>query len=135
MSAEPRPEDFTVTVRDENLPRSEIVEVLLKLSSKKLTARDLIAERVQAECDDVDGSWVSYLVQPNADETKLNGEIRQSARNVDSTAPIADALSAFEANVFILLVDDDQIEELTQEITMTPSTVVTFLKLTPLVGG
>lgn len=135
MSAEPRPEDFTVTVRDENLPRSEIVEVLLKLSSQKLTAGELIAERVRAECDDVAGKWKSCLIELSPDEVKLNSEVKARAPYFEPQNRVTDALAAFNANAFVLLVDDEQIETLEQEITMTPTSVVTFLKLTPLVGG
>ncbi|CAN0585552.1 unnamed protein product, partial [Ectocarpus sp. 12 AP-2014] len=117
------------------LPRSEIVEVLLKLSSQKLTAGELIAERVRAECDDVAGKWKSCLIELSPDEVKLNSEVKARAPYFEPQNRVTDALAAFNANAFVLLVDDEQIETLEQEITMTPTSVVTFLKLTPLVGG
>jgi hypothetical protein len=45
------------------------------------------------------------------------------------------ALEAFEGNRFLLLVNDCQAESLDDEIVIEPGTCVSFLKLTPLVGG
>ena len=58
MTVQPDAREFSVKIRDENFPRTEIVEVLLQLSSHRLTARALISERVRAECDQrlLDGS-------------------------------------------------------------------------------
>ena len=139
MSVQPRQDAFSVKVQDENLPRTEVVEILLKLSSAQLTARDLISERVLAECDrllvDSKGALAPFLIKPTEDEIALNGV--RSVRNnpMDPENRVKTALEAFETNGFILLVDDIQIESLDQEIKMTPTSVVTFLKLTPLVGG
>ena len=137
MSAHPDHDAFNVTIRDENLPRTEIVEILLKLSSHRLRARDLIAERVRAECDqrliDTMGRAANRLVQPSTKEQALNGS--GAARLIDPEKQVDLALSAFENNGFILLVDDRQVETLDEEIEFQDASVVTFLKLTPLVGG
>ncbi len=136
MSLHVSPEQFTVKIRDESVPRSEVVEALLALSSAKLTARDLIAERVRMEIDrrllTQDGRIAPALIAPTEKETLLN---RMTLKVVNIEAKIEVALRAFEANGFILLVDDKQIESLDTQIELTPETVVTFLKLTPLVGG
>lgn len=137
MSVQPRAEEFNVTVRDENLPRTEVVELLLKLSSHRMTARDLIAERVRAECDDrlfdKMGRMAARLVMPGPKEQALNGPAVARASNPD--AQVERALSAFAANGFILLVDDRQVETLDEDVDLRENSVVTFLKLTPLVGG
>ena len=137
MSLRPDPQEFSVTIRDENLPRTEVVELLLTLSSQKLTARDLIAERVRAECDqrlfDRMGRLASRLINPGEKEQALNGE--KMPRLSDPDRQVALALSAFESNGFVLLVDDRQVEGLDEDIVIREDSVVTFLKLTPLVGG
>jgi len=136
MSLHVSPEQFTVKIRDESVPRSEVVEALLALSSAKLTARDLIEERVRMEVDrrllTRDGRISPALIAPTEKETLLN-QVTRKVVNVE--AKIDFALKAFEANGFILLVDDSQIESLDTQIELTPKTIVTFLKLTPLVGG
>ncbi len=136
MTIQPDAKEFSVKVRDESIPRSEIVEVLLKLTSHRLTARDLISERVRAECDQqlIDRSGrLARLIQPGAKEEALNSAA--SAEKVDPVREIGRALSAFESNGFVLLVDDRQVEALDDEVVIKDESVVTFLKLTPLVGG
>jgi hypothetical protein len=44
-------------------------------------------------------------------------------------------LGAFAGNQIIVLVDDHQVESLDEEIVVRPDTRVSFLRLTPLVGG
>ena len=137
MSIQPDPQEFSVTIRDENLPRTEVVEVLLKLTNSRLTVRDLISERVRAECDkrlfDRAGQLAKRLVQPGPKEQEINGE--RVAQLDDPERQIALALAAFENNGFVLLLDDRQAESLDEEIEIGDASVVTFLKLTPLVGG
>jgi hypothetical protein len=54
---------------------------------------------------------------------------------LDWEQQLARALTAFENNGFLILVGEEQLTELEDEITITPETTVTFLKLVPLVGG
>ncbi|WP_371225380.1 hypothetical protein [Roseovarius sp. 2305UL8-3] len=137
MSVIPQPDEFVVTVKDESVPRSEVIELLLKLNSRNLTAKDLISERVRAECDDrlLDraGKQAPRLITPNEKEQMLNSPAAKHA--IDPEKFVTQALAAFEANGFILLVDDRQVEGLEEEVEIREETIVTFLKLTPLVGG
>ncbi len=136
MSLHATPDQFTVKIRDESVPRSDVVEALLILSNARLTARDLIAERVRTEVDrrltDQNGRATSALITPSKAETEVNGV---KDKTIDADAQVHVALQAFDYNGFVLLVDDVQVETLDTQIEMTPETVVTFLKLTPLVGG
>ena len=133
----PAPEP-QVVIRDQGLQNRQVAELLLRLSSYKLTARDLIAERVRAECDrrlvDREGRFSTPLVQPTAEEAALNGEMPRAAK-VNPERQVSRALEGFERNAFILLLDDRQVENLDDQVQLGPKTVVTFLRLTPLVGG
>ena len=128
-----------VKIRDESLPRSEAIDMLLALSSPRLTARDFISERVRAECDrrlfDGEGHPALPLVRPSEKELRLNGVRETTGIAIDPERQVATAIEAFEANAFVLLVDDRQVEELDDLVDIGPDTVVTFLWLTPLVGG
>lgn len=136
MSFQPTAEEFTITLRDESVPRAQVVDLLLKINARRLTARDLIIERVRAECDNrlfsASGTRAP-LVEPNTEEVKLNGP--RLFKKDDEESQINRALSGFEGNAFILLLDDRQVETLDEQVELTPETVVTFLRLTPLVGG
>jgi len=45
------------------------------------------------------------------------------------------AIKSFEANGFFLLVDGKQVESLEEELELTSTSKVQFIKLVPLVGG
>ncbi len=144
MRPETETRPINVTFRDESIPRSEVIESILQIRSMQLTARDLIAERVRAECDkrpvtDV-GPHAPQRIERSAKEKALNGKVKPhvliSANSDDfQLQQIEIALTAFERNGLILLVDGTQIEDLDAVVQLNSSTVVTFLKLTPLVGG
>jgi hypothetical protein len=75
------------------------------------------------------------LVQPTDSERTLNGYRLKQPRAINATAQLAKAIAAFQGNQIIMLVDDRQVESLDEEITLRPNTRVSFLRLTPLVGG
>ena len=54
---------------------------------------------------------------------------------VDEEKQIYVALEAFQKNGFFILIDDEQVETLEQKVLVNESTAVSFIKLTPLVGG
>ncbi|MCU7806994.1 MAG: hypothetical protein KZQ73_03870 [Candidatus Thiodiazotropha sp. (ex Semelilucina semeliformis)] len=45
------------------------------------------------------------------------------------------AIRAFESNGFFVLLDDKQLEDLNEPLTLTEHSKVSFIKLVPLVGG
>ena len=117
-----------VCARIESIPRSEPIESRLALTRPMVSARELITEYVAAN----ESTAALLLVQPTSKESILNTVPKgQSPKEKDAHR----ALAAFANNRFILLVDDRQVEGLDDEITLTDSSVVTFLRLTPLVGG
>jgi len=133
-----------VVIRDETVPRSDVIEALFPVSAIKLTARELITERVLIECEkrlfDDKGRVAPLLIERAEKEKTLNGPIKHHVHLPSSDDElqeqlIAIALHAFETNGFILLVNDVQIENLDDEIEIEDKTVITFLKLTPLAGG
>ena len=144
MSIQKKSTDFHVTVRNETVPRTDVIDALLRISALRLTARELISERVLIECDtrltDEGGRVAPLLIERSEKEKSLNGPIKHHVQIASGSdefreQQVAIALRAFETNGFILLVDDRQIEGLDDEIEFSDTTTVTFLKLTPLVGG
>jgi hypothetical protein len=75
------------------------------------------------------------LIQPKDTQRTLNGYKFHKPRLVDADTQYEKAIEAFKGNGFIVLVDDHQLQNLDDEITLHPETPVTFLKLIPLVGG
>jgi hypothetical protein len=105
--------------------------------SADTTLREIIRVRVQLEVDRFnhsDSTVFRGLIQPEETERILNGA-RPSHRFVDWEKQYANAITAFQANGFLVLVDDRQVTELDDTVHLEPQTKVTFLKLVPLIGG
>lgn len=114
------------------------VSVELRLASERVTVRELIERRVRAEVDRHNAAPSPYfngLVQPTEAERELNGYRLREARRIDADEQVRLATQSFERQGFLLLVDDDQVDDLADEVVLTPDSVVRFVKLVPLVGG
>jgi hypothetical protein len=128
-----------VTICDATTSGETVGTFTLRLASERVSARELIRRRVLHEVEEYNRAQPGYfrgLVQPTDAERVLNGyRLREAAKSIDGEAQCAKALEAFEANGFVMLVDDRQVEELDEELVLRPESEVRFLKLVPLVGG
>lgn len=121
-------------------PRGEVLhEVRLTLVRERVTAREIITQRVRQEVEAFNAQSAAQifrgLVQPTDTEAELNGYRLRTRRPLDAEAQCTEALRAFGANGFFMLANGRQIEALDEEIVVTPETKVAFVKLVPLVGG
>lgn len=136
-----------LTVRDETATGSITNELTLDVLSETITVRELIRSRVYQEVDDHNRRLreageartpFSGLVTPTGAERALNGA-RVGAgpvlREIDWRKQYETACDAFERNGFFILIDDRQAEALDERITLRADARVSFVKLTPLVGG
>jgi hypothetical protein len=128
----------TLNIRDETLGADSMHAWALEVTTERLTVRELIRSRVYQEVQDYNvrqGQVFRGLVQPEEAEKTLNGWKLKKPRLLDWKKQFERAIEAFEANQVLILVNDRQAESLEEEIVITPDTTVTFLRLTPLVGG
>jgi hypothetical protein len=128
----------TLTIRDETLSGEPIHEWELEVGAEKITVRELIRSRVYQEVQDYNikqGQVYHGLVQPDDAEKTLNGWKLKKPRMLDWKRQFERALEGFENNRILILVNDRQAESLDEEFTIETGTNVTFLRLTPLVGG
>jgi hypothetical protein len=127
----------TILVRDES-PGGTLREFALEILTERLSVRELIRSRVYQEVDDYNRRprpLFQGLVQPTETELALNQPDGQGRPALDWKPQFARALKAFDARQILILVDDRQVESLDEEIVVQPGTVVTFLRMTLLVGG
>lgn len=128
-------------VYDQRLGAARELSHRLELPSERITARELIRRRVEAElpgpnaAEDKAGQW---LVRPGATERTLNGERgaygpRLHVTDVD--ACVAEAFRAFERNGFFMIFDGRQVADLDEVLTVEKDSALTFIRLVPLVGG
>jgi hypothetical protein len=128
----------TLTIHDESATGETLLELTLEVSGERITVRDLIRQRVWHEVEEYNRrkpDTFRGLVQPTDSERTLNGYRLKQPRAIDATTQLAKALDAFQGNRIVMLVDDRQVESLDEEIAVRPNTRVSFLRLTPLVGG
>lgn len=132
-----------LTIRDESTSGNVVSEKPLEFPSERITVRDLIRERVYQEVQDfhrAQGEAVFRgLVQPTDTERILNNSVPEyrmkQRREIDWKDQFEKAIEAFKQNGFFILIDNKQAAGLDQEFTVSPSTDVSFVKLTMLVGG
>lgn len=126
-----------VMVRDETTTGQLLHELALQLAAERMTVRQLITTRVEAEVRLYGARSAAEpyrgLVQPEEHERRLNPAVRP--KRIDPAKQVEVALDAFQRGRVLLLVDDRQVTELDDEVELRAGSAVTFLKLTPLVGG
>ena len=114
-------------------------ETVLRLASTRISARDVIEQRVRQEVQKFNDAQkkelFSGLVQPRDTEQELNGYRFRKDKKIDADEQVEIALTGFSQNKFFFLVDDRQVESLDDEFGITEETKITFLKLIPVVGG
>lgn len=118
----------TITLTDEHGIGNKTLEQRFEIPGETLTLRELLRRRIYEEANDYNAAQTASfqgLVQPE----------KKQQKRVDWQKQFAYAQSAFERRAFIVLVDDEQVDELDTPVRFRAGTQVTFLKLVPLVGG
>ncbi|MEM9674665.1 MAG: hypothetical protein AAF992_18875 [Bacteroidota bacterium] len=127
-----------LTIYDRTFFGENVGEVQITISGETTTVREIITARVEAEVSSYNRQQVQYfrgLVQPSEAEQTLNGFRLKTRQKIDPEQHTYLALDCFLKNQYFVLIDDVQAESLDQEVTLRPKTEISFLKLTPLVGG
>lgn len=125
-------------IHDETSTGQRTATTTLTLASERVTAREVLRRRIEQEVDAFNRAKPEYfqgLVQPTDAERVLNGYRLRKPRLLDPTEQVTSAEAAFANNGFLMLVGDRQVEDLDEEIVVTPGLSVSFVKLVPLVGG
>ena len=129
---------YSLLVKDESATGEVLNEVKLTFKEENVSLQEIITERVQQEVETYNKKQPSIfhgLIQPSEAEKALNGYKMKKKVKVDAEKQVLTALAAFKANGFFVLVDDHQAEDLNEMVMVQASTIVSFIKLTPLVGG
>jgi hypothetical protein len=128
----------TLRMKDETATGKIINEILVSLKNELITVKDIIEARVHAEVDSYNSKLPEYylgLVQPKDAEKTLNGFRLKQRKPIDAEQQVFVALNAFQKNGFFMLIDNKQAESLDEEVLVNDQTLISFIKLTPLVGG
>lgn len=127
-----------VLIQDENVGGTINHRTELEFENSSITVALLIEKRVKYEVEKYNNNKPEYyngLVIPSDAEKTLNGYKLKTKNKIDPEKQVYVALDAFQKNSFFILIDDKQYDDLNQKIELKPNSIVSFIKLTPLVGG
>jgi hypothetical protein len=128
----------TLTIEDRTGTGRPTGSITLPNVPERITLRELIGLRVREEVARYNlrpGNQFDGLVQPDGSEASLQGYRIAKPRRIDWERQAAAATAAFERNAFFVLVNRKQVVDLDEELTLTATFDVGFVKLSPLVGG
>ncbi|MBK1790822.1 hypothetical protein [Persicirhabdus sediminis] len=128
----------TLTISDQSLAGAITHQCDVHFDNKKVTIKDIISSRVQQEVEQYNKRMEGHfygLIQPSELEQRLNSSAKRTCKEIDAEKQIYVALDAFQKNGFFVFVDDVQVDGLQQVVDIQPATSVSFVKLTPLIGG
>jgi hypothetical protein len=129
---------MTITIKDETFAGKILREIQLDFESESVSIRDIITMRVLQEVELYNDNLPQYfngLIEPSDAEKTLNGYKLKSKKLIDGEKQVYTALNAFQKNGFFVLIDNTQAETLDQVVELKEHTSISFIKLTPLVGG
>ena len=129
---------MTITIKDETFAGKVLQELSLEFISETVSVEDIITQRVLQEVDRYNRKLPEYfngLIEPSEAEKTINGYKLKPKKLIDGEKQVYTALNAFQKNGFFVLIDNMQAESLNQTVELIKSTTVSFVKLTPLIGG
>uniref|UniRef100_UPI004048F3AE hypothetical protein n=1 Tax=Flavobacterium sp. TaxID=239 RepID=UPI004048F3AE len=127
-----------ILVSDELLSGKVTNQFEIELESDTISVQDLISKRVSVEINQYNKRLPEFfngLVEPTNAERTLNGYKLKDKKLIDVEKQVYVALDAFQKNGFFILVDNEQLDELEQVVTLKSTSKISFVKLTPLIGG
>jgi len=125
-------------IKDETFTGDILNQIEIEIANELTTVQDIISGRVTAEVNRYNNKSTEYfqgLIQPSNTEKTLNGYKLKKKRTIDAEKQVYIALDSFQNNGYFVLIDNIQAESLDQEVLLAKDTNVSFVKLTPLVGG
>jgi len=127
--------DVTLETVDKVVGLPEVQGPRLTFRLDRVTAREIVAARVRAECERGTRNASIFCAPsvPSERELTLNGPARRETVNVERQIELA--LDAVSGGDVIMLFNGQQIRELDEPLAIAPFSEATFLRLVPLVGG
>lgn len=129
---------INIMIKDETFAGKILNEIEIALSKERVSVKEIIEARVLAEVEAYNNKVPQYfngLVQPTDSEATINGYKLSNKKKVDGEKQVFTALNAFQRNGYFILIDNIQAENIEDEVLLTKDSKVSFVKLTPLVGG
>ncbi|MDH5228980.1 MAG: hypothetical protein OEZ58_10975 [Gammaproteobacteria bacterium] len=127
-----------VKINDESARGETTNSLHLNLISERLSVRELIQRRVQQEVEKFNLQrpiCFKALVQPEGAQELENGFRLPEHRSLDWNVQAEEAINAFERKSFFVMVDGKELKSLDEQIVLTDKSLVSFIKLMPVIAG
>jgi hypothetical protein len=127
----------SLEMRDETMSGKVLYELSIEMAQVKasMTIAEIIELRVRYETalrNSENNLDRPTLIRPSDLERELGFGHR---RTIDANQQVAVALKAFSQNQILVLVNNRQASELSDEVVVDFDTTIAFVRLVPLVGG
>jgi hypothetical protein len=130
-----------ITFLDETATGTVLQSWEVPVETDSITLEALIMLRVKEEIKRLETAqadqYFAFWREQSVEDQKIH--LRNSPKNkpepADPEASGYRALEAFQRNAFFVLVDNKQVDRLDEILPITPQSTVSFVRLTPLVGG
>lgn len=129
---------YQLKIKDETAGGKILNEIIISLQHELVSVKEIISSRVTSEVETYNQRLPEYfqgLVQPDATEKTLYGYKMPKRKLIDAEQQVYVALDAFINNAYFVLIDQKQAISLDEMVLLEPETEVSFVKLTPLIGG
>jgi hypothetical protein len=135
---EPALPAVTLDILDQDITVAELIRRTVEEQIRELlVSYKLAAAQAQRALNRL------YLTEEEIQAQAAAGAIRcasqktspVAAPQIDSTVEVNRAQRAFERGAYLVVVDGRRVERLDERLTFRPGCRVTFLRLTPLIGG
>ena len=130
---------MVLTIKDATFTDDILNQIEIAVQNERTTVKELISARVESEVKTYNKNLPEYfkgLIQPSEAEKTLNGfRLKKRDKHIDIEKQVLVALDAFQKNGYFILIDNKQAEDLEQEVLVSTTTEIAFVKLTQLVGG
>lgn len=129
---------ITLSLKDETFSGKVLHEISIGFKRDTVTVQEIIEARVRQEVANYNNKLPEYfngLIEPTDAEKTVNGYKLRTKKPIDAEKQVYVALDAFQKNGFFVLINNLQSTSLNDTIELNKTTHVSFVKLTPLVGG
>lgn len=127
-----------IRIKDESISGNTNNSFSIEVDSDTISVGEIIKNRIFEEVKKYNQRMPEFfnsLVQPTNTEKELNGFKFKVKRQIDPEKQYYLALDAFQKNGFFMIINGEQVDELEEQVAVIDNMEVSFIKLTPLVGG
>jgi hypothetical protein len=131
---------LTLQIQLKKLGRRKVNKINLLLNKPPKTLKNLIEYCVNSELSisNLNHQLISFLTPESISEKSISGKISfgeiKNKTDVDLAQAINNALQGFNDGLFVVFIDDQEIEKLNDEIDLNNNSTITFMRLTFLTG-